>query len=638
MKKILLALAILLVAMQSYATTKKIPLKDFFKDSKYLSAVISPTGKYLAVRYKDGTQVKLAILDLKKDKVASSLAWGKWQHIEDVQWVSDDRFIFTSSEVHGYLDTKGGPPSLYAANANGHDRRELFRVRRSGFQILSLLPNDPDYILIGKYHYADNGRVKANKINIHDGRLIYLDDQPVGARGLLADNSGKLRFAYAYHEKDDEQFGKGTLSLHYKKLGSDQWQGLELKGYKKGDSVSLLGFDQSNRYAYFSADLGSPRSAVYSLDTETGKQTKLLSDKSVDINNAIHGRKGVIGFAYEPGRPVYAYLGNSHAVQLRKSLQAAFPDQVVYISSFTGDGSKAVVKVASDRDPGKFFLLDTKTMQLKYLAAVQPQIDAKAMASMKPITLKARDGLTLHGYLTLPQGSDGKNLPMIVNPHGGPHGVRDYWGYNPEIQFFASRGYAVLQVNFRGSGGYGEDFLEAGYRQWGRKMQDDVTDATRWAIKQGIADPKRICIYGGSYGGYAALMGVVREPHLYQCALGYAGVYSLPLMYDRGDTHRSEYGERYLKHVLGTDEKELEANSPAFNADKIQVPIMLAHGTDDIRVPLAQYDAMAAALKKAHKPFIHILRDEGHGFQLEKNKDAFYKMAIKFFDDNTKKQ
>jgi dipeptidyl aminopeptidase/acylaminoacyl peptidase len=255
------------------------------------------------------------------------------------------------------------------------------------------------------------------------------------------------------------------------------------------------------------------------------------------------------------------------------------------------------------------------------------------MASAKPFKMVARDGVELHGYLTIPKGSDGKNLPLIVHPHGGPHGPRDFWTFTPDAQVLASRGYAVLQINFRGSGGYGREFLYSGYGEWGATMQDDVTDATLWAIEQGHADAKRICIYGASYGGYAALMGVVKEPDLYQCAIGFVGVYSLPMMFEKGDIPDSRFGQNYLKEALGEDINSLKSRSPAYNVDKIKADVMLVHGGKDERVPIEQAEFLMAQFDKIGKPYEWFVKKrEGHGFYKPENRLELYQKQLAFFD------
>jgi dipeptidyl aminopeptidase/acylaminoacyl peptidase len=258
------------------------------------------------------------------------------------------------------------------------------------------------------------------------------------------------------------------------------------------------------------------------------------------------------------------------------------------------------------------------------------------MAKSEPITLKARDGIALHGYLTKPSGKeDAKNLPLVVFVHGGPYGIRDDWAFDPYVQMLSSRGYAVLQVNYRGSGDYGSAFLKAGYHEWGGKMQDDVTDATDWAIAQGVADPKRICIFGGSYGGYAALEGAVKEPDLYRCAIGYVGVYDLRLMTTRGDIPQSTSGENYLKMVLGEDQSVLWDRSPIAHLDRLKAKVMLIVGGADKRVPAVQGESLRSALNKAHIEHEWLYqRTEGHGFYDEANRRNLFAKVIAFLDRN----
>jgi dipeptidyl aminopeptidase/acylaminoacyl peptidase len=303
--------------------------------------------------------------------------------------------------------------------------------------------------------------------------------------------------------------------------------------------------------------------------------------------------------------------------------------------SLTSDRSRAIFQVSSDRNPGKFYLLDVSAQRFRLLGGFRDWLTANDMQAMKPVTITARDGLEMGAYLTLPPDED-KNLPAVIHVHGGPHGVRHYWRFDPEVQFLASRGFAVLQVNYRGSGGYGTAFEEAGYREWGRKMQDDLTDATRWLIEQGIADADRICIYGASYGGYASLMGVVREPELYRCAVSYVGVSDLTLQTRRSDTAQSRYGRGYLELVLGNDRDELLERSPLYQIDKLRVPVFIAHGKDDARVPFRNATALQEALDQAGKPYEWLAKDsEGHGFRQEANRFEFYLRLGEFLTRHT---
>jgi acylaminoacyl-peptidase len=288
--------------------------------------------------------------------------------------------------------------------------------------------------------------------------------------------------------------------------------------------------------------------------------------------------------------------------------------------------------VSSDKEPGALYLLDTQSGKLTELLRSMPWLNPSLLADREAIKLKARDGLDLYGYITLPKGKQTK-LPLIIIPHGGPHGIRDSWVFDREAQLFANRGYAVLQVNFRGSGGYGRQFLVSGFQKWHTTMQDDLTDAVNWAVAEGIADRNRLCIYGGSYGGYSALMSPIREPDLYKCAVGYVGVYDMPLMYGRGDVPARPEGRTYLERVIGTDENELRAMSPVYNLDKLKAALFLVHGEKDVRAHFQHYKELTAALDARGYAYEFLTKPkEGHGFFKEENNIELYTKMLTFFD------
>ena len=285
-----------------------------------------------------------------------------------------------------------------------------------------------------------------------------------------------------------------------------------------------------------------------------------------------------------------------------------------------------VVAVHSDVHPTEYYLLDLRgRTQLVLLGRTNSLLDPAQLQPMKEITYQARDGLTIHGYLTLPRGAAGRKVPLVINPHGGPYGIRDYWGYNPEVQLLANRGYAVLQPNYRGSAGYGLDFLKAGRHEWGAKMQDDLTDGVQWAIAQGFADPDRICIYGASYGGYAALAGAVFTPDLYCCAVNYVGVSDIGLIAN----WQHEYGQggkAFYKMMIGDDEALIAARSPVNFVERIRIPTLHAYGENDPRVDIKNWTELESALQKYHKTYEYIRQEgEGHGFHYEEAKINFYR-------------
>jgi acylaminoacyl-peptidase len=376
--------------------------------------------------------------------------------------------------------------------------------------------------------------------------------------------------------------------------------------------------------------------SLYLLNPESAELELLYHHDTVDIDDIEIAPDGtVIGVYVEPDYPNYVAIDAGHPMsQWLEEARARLPGLRVRPTSVTTDGKRAVIRADADRIPPRYFLLDADANQLSQMVSVLPGIDAASMRPMEPYALQVRDGTRIYAYLTRPDDSEGP-FPLVVLPHGGPHGVRDYWAYNPDVQMLASRGYAVLQVNFRGSGGYGRDFLYSGYGKWGTLMQDDVTDATRWAITTGIAEEGRVCIYGASYGGYAAMMGAVREPDLYQCVIAYVGVYDLELMFTTGDIPTRETGVVFLKQAVGEDEEDLRARSPVHNIDKLKAPVFIVHGKEDFRVDVEHAHRLRDELKRMNKPYEWLVKPkEGHGFYKPENRLELYQRILAFLQQH----
>ncbi|MGH7867195.1 MAG: alpha/beta hydrolase family protein, partial [Candidatus Dormibacteraceae bacterium] len=331
----------------------------------------------------------------------------------------------------------------------------------------------------------------------------------------------------------------GSRQLFYRGVGdAAAWkdQSSLFNGVDAADEdVGPSRMAEDGKSFYWWGRTASSTLGLFQIDPSVPGMKEIYSDPVFDTNVAFYGDYAgndhkLLAVETYPGLPqLHVVDGKDPETIVMLALQQAFPGELVNITSATRDGTSMVVYVGSDHNPGDYYLFNAKTLKADWLFSALDQIDPDQMSDMHAVSLKTRDGLTLHGYLTMPRGKPQKDLPLILLPHGGPHNVRDYWGWDPEAQFLAYHGYAVLQVNYRGSGGYGLKFQSLGYRNWGTTMQDDLADAVQWVVQQGIADPKRICIYGGSYGGYAALENPIRYPQLYQCAVGYVGVYDLTL-------------------------------------------------------------------------------------------------------------
>lgn len=635
-----------------------LPLEYFIKHGDNQNVKISPDGEYFAVRVRQDGQIVLAFIRRKDMKVTGGARPLNDGDILEVTWVNDERVVYTLTKDFGYADQPSNTGELYGVNRDSSRHEIIFgqgainerasklqRKKRTigDHEIISLMPDDEKYILITVYPWkVVNGYAYTNpdalpevvRLNVYDGRQRPLERLPLPASRAIADNEGELRFNIG---RDKE--GKTQIKSYDpdEKIWSDFSTATDLSG-----TVYPLAFNQDSNMLYVSNTQGEQKTdAISRINVETGAIETLYHEPAHDyFQRYSHplSREPVF-VRTSAGKASYDYLKNpnSKLARLHRTLVNAFKGQAVEITSLTEDLSEAVIFVHSDTNPGEFFLFNTETNKASFIMAANSWVDPRRLRPSEPFSLNTDDGLTLHGFVTKPEGEG--PFPMVVLPHGGPHGVLDVWGYDSEIQLLAHHGYAVLQVNFRGSGGYGNRFLEAGHLEWGGKMQDDVTTATRWAVEQGIADAQRLCIFGGSYGGYAALMGVVREPDLYRCAIGLAGVYDLPLMFDKGDILIGRSGEAYLKQVLGEDRQLMKERSPVHQVDKIQVPVLLVHGGEDRRVPIAHGEAMRDALKQANKSVEWLAFErEGHGVYQEENRAKFYGRLLEFLNEHTAPQ
>ena len=625
---------------------KLIPIEEFLRQDTLNQIQLSPSGKYVARTVPLGEKIVLMI-SRRSDGVMTghfNLA-GKTQ-VLDFWWVNDERLLISAGEKFGELERPRPTGELYATNADGTGQDLLVGWRATpeshashimtgkkqetvAAQLVDDLPNDPNKVIISVYDLqSSEPYTRAEEMDVYSGHRAVVARAPVRRASFVTDSKGIVRFAIGA--------GADNLSKTYYRDGAGgDWQLINDESTSKR-AMSPLGFSLDGHTAYLEAEEQQGSNAIYTFDTASRKLQLKQRDPVVDPMRPVYAPNGyeVIGAQYLDGKPkVVLFDDASPTAMLYRSLEASFPGQSVLLHSFTSDGKLALLSVYSDRSPGDYYIFGMDNKKAEHLISRRDWIDPDQMGEMHPVTITARDGVVLHGYLTIPNGSDGKHLPMVVNPHGGPFGISDTWEFSPEIQLLASRGYAVLQVNFRGSGNYGRSFLHAGYQQWGGKMQDDVTDATRWAIKEGIADSRRVCIYGASYGGYAALMGVAKEPSLYRCAIGYVGVYDMQAMYHAGDIQGTRSGENFLKETLG--EQDLDAISPTHMAERITVPVMLVAGREDERAPPKHTEMMRDALQRAGKQVDAKIYDkEGHGFFIEADKLDFYTRMLAFLDRN----
>ena len=644
-------LCALVLSAAGIAGAQQYTVRDFVDYQKYAQPKISPDGRFIAMGIREAHTTRLVVIDLASRKVTLSTGFGNDTHVNDFYWASPVRLVFDTIVYTGYLDSGLLTGDLYAINYDGSNKATLWGPRLGDgtyAAILNTLPDDDDNIMVAAYGYGsqaappaptawriditDNleGKVSASHLNFAKRRKLVTSAADNGE--LLADNSGEVRIASGFDPKT------GADKLYYRDKGARDWKDISHLVLEDRDA-RVVGFTTDD--SKFGLEINGPEGydTLQLYDPATGKREFIAGRKDVDITGYLRILDGdqnlVSGVRYDLGLPEREWFNKDGLqAQIHRVVSAAFPGDDVSIGSMTKDKKKAVIVVDNDRTPGEVFLLDVASKKLEYMFSLREDLDPELMGTQEHVVFKARDGLAIHGYLTLPKGRR-KGLPLVVLPHGGPHGVRDFYGFDIEAQMLAHHGYAVFQVNYRGSGGYGKPFEESGYKNWGTTMQDDLTDATLWAVEQGIAARDRLCIYGGSYGGYAALQGAVREPDLYKCTIGYVGVYDIPLMFVRGDTHRSSIGRRYLKDFHGTDEADQRRRSPAYNAERIKAEIMLVAGAQDERVRIEHYDHMAAALDRLGKKYESMVKPlEGHGFAEVENRVEFYTRMLAFLQRN----
>ncbi|PWB29271.1 S9 family peptidase [Stenotrophomonas sp. SPM] len=622
-------------------------IEDFAKHASYSSARISPNGDYLAISVDLGDQDVLTILRTSDLKVLKVNQLPDKKSVGSFYWISPERIMFNAVKKQGGYAQPFPTGEWFAVNADGSLARPVIfygtrdatqRSKSVGNESYSLLDtlrgDDQNVIMQVRYPRSSEGAgTQVVSVDTISGRRSPLARAPKENCDIALDGAKEPRFAVCSSSRDESGEYDERSEL-YRRDGT-AWT---LINASKSDGQHLRVLRTSaDGTVYAEQDDGKAPPAIGTLDTASGRFQKLFQDPVSEVSQMMWSTddKRLIGVVNQAGSPKVTLLDEDHPdAALYQSLAEAFPGQMVQFSSSTEDGNRILLSVYSDTNPGELYLFDRKSGQARFLLQGRDWLDPKRMASVTPFTVKARDGQTLHGYLTIPQGAQGKRLPMIVNPHGGPIGPRDNWGFNSEAQLLASRGYAVLQVNFRGSGGYGKAFEEAGHRQWAEGIQNDILDATHWAIDQGVADKDRLCIYGGSFGGYSALMAPIREPGLFKCAFGYVGVYDVDMLFKKGDIPQRESGQRYLRRTHGTDAAEWNKASPARRASEVKIPVFLAAGARDVRAVPEQTELMAKALTDAGNAPEGVIIQSGemHGFYDVAARVNLYTKMLDFFN------
>lgn len=608
------------------------PTSVWARDPGIRDLKLSPDGTRIAVRYHDPEGARVAMFSVPDLKLLGAIRLDLYKSIVDVHWSGPDRLVAEIGVQAGPIEAAAATGDLFSFRYDGSSAYMLGVDARSAVyaSIADPLPNDPENILLvtGRTDRARSYQT-LQRFNIRSDHMTELAVAPeYGTPKFLRDAEGKVRYV--------------NVRLESSIFKEKSWR-RELDGTwtpmpeEPGATVLPVALSKDGRvlYRYVSRN-GGP----WCVDRQT-LATGVVESLSCDpihaagaLIRAFDGSREPIAVVTEPGRSETVVFPSGHPDrELLKLALDAFPNKRVFPQSSTTDGRIVLLRVDDDRSPGDWYLFNTVDKKIDYLLGQQEWLDPEWMGERRPLALKARDGTPLQAYLTLPPGREAKSLPLVVWPHGGPFWERDDWTFDRLPQLLATRGYAVLQVNFRGSGGYGPAFVEAGKRAWGTTMIDDLTDAVKATVASGVVDGGRICIGGWSYGGYAALMSAVREPDLYRCAIGAAGVYDLNKHLKDSDTGGSWQGRGYLTDAVAPDAESRRAASPIERLSALKAPVLIIHGGEDRRVTVGQARLLRAALeKKQHPHEVLIIDEEGHGFRKEANVQRYFDTLLAFLD------
>ena len=622
-------------------TADSMPSVDrFFSRAKYSQVTLSPDGKLLAAVVPYGGRFNLALIDIDQGSL-KMLTTLPHQDLARHQWLGNRLSEVAAGDITDASGNARIRQTVIIDTSGNLVRNMQVPGRRPAGDVIARLDDDGNELVIESFERSVDS-LDGYRFNprTNEKRLLTLET-PGDVNQLIADHAGQVRAAVSFTRDGTRR------KVSYRRSNDDKWTTLRDEPVETVTLTPLaFAFDDKTLYVTAPSPTGGGRSAVYAFDpdrNELGEQ--LYDNKSIDARGLVFDQvaKKLVGFR-DDSRGGVTWI-DADWKRLQESVDAAMPQTRNFLAWARNNTSRVVVSTVSETQPPIFHLLDRTTHKLEQVAAAFPNLDEKDLSPRTLVSYKARDGLTIPAYLTMPRRPDGDKPPLIVDIHGGPFVPGFAFGYDANAQFLASRGYAVLQPNFRGTSGYGSAFAQAGWRQWGLAMQDDLTDGVRWLIDNGKVDPDRVCLFGASYGGYATLWGLEKEPQMFRCGIAYVAVSDLELLFDVNWSDTNRYDRHgatanFERRTIGDADSEsgrakLREVSPLFHADRIQAPLMLAYGAADIRVPLIHGNRMRSALDKYNKPYEWLVySDEAHGFNKDENKFDFYRRVDAFLAKN----
>ncbi|NQZ83351.1 MAG: S9 family peptidase [Colwellia sp.] len=623
--------------------------EHLFDHPKYQNVKISPDGKHLAIAMLTDGKRSMVFLDRESMAYVGGFRFPGKNEVGQYYWANNDRVVIKVNQREPWRKEPLYYGELYAVNVNGTRGEMIYGYRSidkrsassggSKFKkkkriegwadIIDMLPEDEKNILISSTPWDSQGdrHAAVYKLNIYTGKINKkrIMGSPIPYADFLTNNKGEVKAVVGTNKSNI-----GEVFLR----NGNQWQ--RVPASKIGSEFRPLTINTEGTHLYALDNSVGDYSSLIKLSLKDGSIKPVFSDENIDITNVEYSTDGnsIYALRLDNGYPEYLIMNNVHKeAQIFKSLVTTFPNQTVNITSHSDDGRYFIVMVRSDVQAGKFYMYDTIDNQLVSLFSYFPKIQESDLAVKEPFSFSASDGTLIRGYFTHAKSNKGDEIsPLVILVHGGPHS-RDYWSFNSEVQFLALNGYSVLQVNYRGSSGYGSKFESAGYLNWGTKIQKDINEAYHWAIDSGKAEVGKSCIMGASFGAYSAITSIINYPDTYQCAVANAGVYDLEFMYEKGDVPKLAFGESYLEKTIGKDKKTLKTMSPIYHTDKIKVPILLAHGEQDRRAPIEHFERLKSALDESKKRYEWFtVADESHGFFVPENQKKYMNHVVKFLD------
>ncbi|MGH1469817.1 MAG: alpha/beta hydrolase family protein [Cellvibrionaceae bacterium] len=627
-----------------------IEIADIVKRPEITHVKISPNGKYLALRTYNSEQNKhyIFVINRADNKHISTLGFPGINEVGDYFWANDERIVIKIMQIRFGNKTPKYYGELYAVNYDGKKGDIIFGYRggekqvgsfikkksqdRAWADIVDRLPDDEKHILISSTPWSNSHKLtpQLQKIDIYKG----LDKGRIKKAAhpnadFFIDKNGDARVIRSIKE---------DYTIHVETLPDTKGKWIELQDHKFGNNFYPLAINKDGSSLYVLDNLKSDKSGLHLLSLDGSTYKNLYTNSKVDISDVerTSDENGVFAMRVDEDYPKYLIFSKAYEeAEIFKRMLATFPGRTVSILNSTADNKLWVIKASSDVEPGSFYIYDQVKNKLKFLFSTNKNIKPDDLSKMEPISFNSFDEKNISGYFTQAKNKN-TNAPLVVFVHGGPRS-RDYWGFNPVVQSLSISGFSVLQINYRGSEGYGMEFMNAGNKQWGNEIQKDILAGVQWAIKEKRATQGNICIMGGSFGAYSAVQSAILFPDQYQCVVANAGVYDLELMFKDGNIEDKYWGDAYLEEALGTDKAEWKKFSPVHNVDSIKAPIFLAHGKKDPRAPYKHFQRLKKALKKSGKDFVEFVKkDEDHGFYLEENQREYIEEVVKFLKQHTK--